>query len=70
MLNEKSLFVLIVEHDSGAVRYFGPFDCPDRASEAGNLFAYENTPYTVSVTEMIEPYSSKWSSTIKNLLEN
>lgn len=62
-----SLFVLIVEHDNGVTRYFGPFDSSEKALQVGGYFGYDNTPYHVSVTEMIVPFSPNYVSTIRNM---
>jgi hypothetical protein len=54
-------YVLIVEHEDGRTRYFGPIESPETAIDAANqYFAYENTPFTVSLTTLSEPSLSNF----------
>ncbi len=52
-----SKFILIVEHDSGKTRYFGPYFSSEEVIKAADFFGYENSPYSVSAVEMKDPLS-------------
>jgi len=56
-----NLYVLIIEHEDGRTRYFGPIGNPDIVTAAANqLFGYEKTPFTVSLTTLSEPSLSNF----------
>lgn len=53
---EIKMHVIIVEHEDGRTKYFGPIDEPKKFFDfLENCFAYENTPFTVSMTTLLEP---------------
>lgn len=54
-------YVIIVEHEDGRTKYFGPVDDAEKALHVLNAyFAYENTPFSVSVTTLLEPLGSNF----------
>lgn len=54
-------YVLIVQHEDGRTKYFGPLEDAERALYAASAyFSYENTPFTISVTRLLEPLGSNF----------
>jgi hypothetical protein len=52
---------MILEHEDGKVRYFGPLDNIEAAFKVSNeYFGYQLTPYSVSFVPLIEPLGSKF----------
>lgn len=53
--------VMILEHEDGRTRYFGPVEDLDRALKVAEAyFGYDLTPYTVSFTPLTEPLGSEF----------
>lgn len=61
-MEEKAVnYVMILEHENGHARHFGPIQdlrLAIRTAEA--YFGYEHTPYTVSFVPMTEPLGSEF----------
>lgn len=54
-------YIMILEHEDGKVRHFGPLENIDIASKVSDAyFGYQLTPYTVSFVPLMEPLGSKF----------
>lgn len=54
-------YVMILGHDDGHERHFGPIDDLELAMKTAEAyFGYENTPYSVSFVPLIEPLGSEF----------
>lgn len=51
----KNMNILILEHESGKVRYFGPFFSQEEALKTEKYFCYEKTPYSLAVVKLETP---------------
>lgn len=60
-LKKMTNYIMILEHEDGKVRYFGPLDNTDKALKvSGAYFGYQLSPYTVSFVPLMEPLGSKF----------
>jgi len=56
---DSQLIILIVEHDNGKTRYYGPFESQNQATSAAEeYFGYKNTPYHVTI-RTVEKFSEE-----------
>lgn len=54
-------YIMILEHDKGHVRYFGPIEDLRLATQTAEAyFGYDQTPYSVSFVPLIEPLGSQF----------
>ena len=58
--------IMILEHEEGKVRYFGPLEDVETAARVSeSYFGYQLTPYTVSFVPLIEPLGSEFLACLK-----
>lgn len=55
------MHVMILQHEDGHERYFGPLKNLELATKTAEAyFGCENTPYTVSFVPLIEPLGTEF----------
>lgn len=54
-------YIMVLEHEKGHARHFGPLEDLDMAMRTAEAyFSYDNTPYTVSFLPLREPLGSEF----------